>query len=276
MNVVAGAVELLGQLLALFLCLLELHAEQRRQEVAELQVEMKDLLLALSEQHTVPLVERQGGVRIIFSQNLDVLLQSLRVLVQRFCAHFLDVGEHLGFVLQRDNANVFGLPTRDLRVVAVILVILFLLFTRLRLHHDHHVALVLYEAHVGEEPVRLILREVCHHAVGTFAHRGAEQLILLGPQRVSSLELKLEWELIRIIVQVNKAVVQEESRVALFAIRVKYLLATLNVLECVNHEAAPIIAILPRCLAGPSMIQHVCVSDEGIRLMILDRDAKNT
>ena len=79
-----------------------------------------------------------------------------------------------------------------------------------------------------------------------------------------------------IVVKIDEAVVEQESRVALFAVRVVNLLSTLDVLKSLNDESLAIISISPAGLARAFVIQHVCVWNETICLDTFDLDAENT
>lgn len=224
----------------------------------------------MPKEYTVPLVERKLGIGVILDQHLHVLLQSLRVFVQPISAHLLNVDEHFRFVLKRDNAHVLCLPALWLSVVTIVLMVLLLLFAGFRLDKNHHVAVVLDKTQVGQPSVRLILGKVSHYAVCTFAHCCAEKLVLLRPEGVCSLKLDLEREFVCIIIQVDESIIQQEASVAFLAVRVIDLFATLYILQSVNHEATPFVAILPGGLPWASMVQHVCVGNEGIGLVLVD------
>ena len=89
------------------------------------------------------------------------------------------------------------------------------------------------------------------------------------------LHLDSEGVLIGIVVKIDEAVVQKESRVALLTVRVVNLLTTLDVLEGLNDETLAVVSVRPARLTGSLVVQHICVGDESISLHSLDIDAED-
>jgi hypothetical protein len=82
--------------------------------------------------------------------------------------------------------------------------------------------------------------------------------------------------LICIVVQVDKTVVKEESAVALLTIAIVDLVSPLDIVKSINHEPASIVCVIPGCLSGTLVIQHVGVGNETISLYSFDLDAEDT
>ena len=61
-----------------------LHTEQGSNVVAEFYVEMEDLFFARSEKYTISLIECQVVFLIVLRQQLNILLQTLRILFKSF------------------------------------------------------------------------------------------------------------------------------------------------------------------------------------------------
>ena len=86
----------------------------------------------------------------------------------------------------------------------------------------------------------------------------------------------LNGVLIGIIVEVNEAVVEEESAVAFLAVAIVDLVTSLDVIEGIDDEAAFVIGVVPSRLPWPPMIEHVCIGNKAIGLNAFDLDAENT
>jgi hypothetical protein len=86
----------------------------------------------------------------------------------------------------------------------------------------------------------------------------------------------LNGVLIGIIVEVNEAVVEEESAVAFLAVAIVDLVASLDVIEGIDDEAAFVIGVVPSRLPWPPVIEHVCIGNKAIGLNAFDLDAENT
>ena len=86
----------------------------------------------------------------------------------------------------------------------------------------------------------------------------------------------LNWVLVGIIVEVNEAVVEEETAVALLAVAIVDLVTSLDVIEGIDDEAAFVIGVVPSRLPWPPVIQHVCIGNKAIGLNAFNLDAENT
>jgi hypothetical protein len=86
----------------------------------------------------------------------------------------------------------------------------------------------------------------------------------------------LNGVLIGIIVEVNEAVVEEETAVALLAVAIVDLVTSLDVIEGIDDEATFVIGVVPSRLPWPPMIEHVCIGNKAIGLNAFDLDAENT
>ena len=86
----------------------------------------------------------------------------------------------------------------------------------------------------------------------------------------------LNGVLIGIIVEVNEAVVEEESAVAFLAVAIVDLVTSLDVIEGIDDEAAFVIGVVPSRLPWPPVIEHVCIGNKAIGLNAFDLDAENT
>ena len=74
------------------------------------------------------------------------------------------------------------------------------------------------------------------------------------------------------IIRQDKAIIEEEARVAFVSIGVEYLRAGRNVLQRLHHKTSRVIAVEPTCLLRQSMIQHVRHRNKGVRLSLVDNN----
>ena len=116
--------------------------------------------------------------------------------------------------------------------------------------------------------------EVGLHAESALVHVRVEHLHLLLNKLIVLTHFHCEGVLVRVVVQVNEAVVQEEPSVTFLAVGVINLLTTLYVLKSLNNEALPVVGVRPTRLPRPFVVKHVGVGDKAIRLGTLDLDAK--
>jgi hypothetical protein len=77
-----------------------------------------------------------------------------------------------------------------------------------------------------------------------------QNLNLLSCKLVFIFHFNIEGVLISVVVQVYKAVVEEEARITFLSIRVVHLLSALYILISLNDEPLTIIAVRPVGLAG--------------------------
>jgi len=76
--------------------------------------------------------------------------------------------------------------------------------------------------------------------------------------------VNFQGHFIGIIVQVDEAIVQEESAITLLAITIINLITSLNIFNGFNNKTLFIIGICPRSLPWSLMIEHICVSNKSI------------
>jgi hypothetical protein len=86
----------------------------------------------------------------------------------------------------------------------------------------------------------------------------------------------LNGVLIRIIVEVNETVIEEESAVALLAVAIIDLVTSLDVIEGIDDEAAFVVGVVPSRLPWTPMVEHVCIGYKAIGLDAFDLYAENT
>jgi hypothetical protein len=118
--------------------------------------------------------------------------------------------------------------------------------------------------------------EVDLNAEGTAVVLFADHFAFLVEKGVLGVQVDDYWELVGVVVQVDKAVVEEEARVAFFAIGVVDLLAPLDVVSCFDDEAFTLITVGPLGPLWSLMVQHVSVRYEAIGLDAFDRDSEDT
>ena len=90
------------------------------------------------------------------------------------------------------------------------------------------------------------------------------------------IELDGQRELIGIIIKIDKAIIEKESGVAFFPIRVKDLVTTLDVFKCFDDKAFPIISVGPSSLSWSLMIEHIGIRDKSISFNSFDFDSKDS
>jgi hypothetical protein len=81
--------------------------------------------------------------------------------------------------------------------------------------------------------------------------------------------------LVRIIVQVDEPVVEEEATIALLPIAIVDLLSPLDVVEGLDHEAAAVVRVVPGRLPWALVVEHVRVGNEAVGLHALYLDAED-
>jgi hypothetical protein len=72
------------------------------------------------------------------------------------------------------------------------------------------------------------------------------------------------WNFISIVVEIDETIVQEEARVALLAIAIIDLIASLNVITCLNDKSLSLVAVIPSGLPWSFVVEHVCVWHKSI------------
>lgn len=81
-QVVSCTLKGFGQLVCLLLGFFVLHPQQSHHVLAKLNEPLQKLLLSQAEKDTVSLIKRQLLVLVILSNDLQILLQGLRILGQ--------------------------------------------------------------------------------------------------------------------------------------------------------------------------------------------------
>lgn len=118
--------------------------------------------------------------------------------------------------------------------------------------------------------------KISHGAVSSFGGLLAEEVALRCKKRVVfGVESDAVGELIAVVVEVDKTVVEKEAGVALLAIAVINLLTTLDIVQSLNDKATVAIVIGPACLSRSPMVEHVGICHKCISLMSFDLDSKN-
>ena len=144
----------------------------------------------------------------------------------------------------------------------------------LQLVKESDVLIKLYEAKERDELAHYALLEVYLHSKGALDEIRAEHLHLLLSKLIVIRHLYRQWILVRIVVQINESVVQEESRVALLAVGVIDLLTTRNVFESLNNETSSVICVGPARLSRPFVVKHISVRNKAVCLDTFDLDAE--
>ena len=85
----------------------------------------------------------------------------------------------------------------------------------------------------------------------------------------------VQWEVVRIIIEVNEAIVQQEPSVTFAPVRVMDRLASLNIANCVDDKALSLVAVSPTGFTRPLVIKHISVGDKAISFVPVHRDAEN-
>lgn len=94
--------------------------------------------------------------------------------------------------------------------------------------------------------------------------------------RILLVQVNYQRYLIGIVVQVDETIVQEETRVALFAVTVVYLLSSGDVVTSLNDEGASLIAVVPGGLPWSLVVEHVCVWHKAISLDSVNCNTKDS
>ena len=71
---------------------------------------------------------------------------------------------------------------------------------------------------------------------------------------IKCVELYIQRIFVGIVIEIDKAVVEQETRVAFFPIRVKDLVTTLYIFESFYDKAFSIISVCPSSLSWPLMV----------------------
>jgi len=120
-----------------------------------------------------------------------------------------------------------------------------------------------------------LLLEVGLHAESSLDNGRVKDLLLLLGVRLIFSHLDREGILVRIIVQVDEAIVKQETRIAFLAVGVVDLLTALNVLQCLDDEALAFIRVSPAGLARTLVIKHISIRNKAVCLNTLNVNAKD-
>lgn len=120
-----------------------------------------------------------------------------------------------------------------------------------------------------------MLLEVGLHAESSLDNGRVKDLLLLLGVRLIFSHLDREGILVRIIVQVDEAIVKQETRIAFLAVGVVDLLTALNVLQCLDDEALAFIRVSPAGLARTLVIKHISIRNKAVCLNTLNVNAKD-
>ena len=113
----------------------------------------------------------------------------------------------------------------------------------LELVQEGDIFIELYESEEGDEAAHDTLFEVNLNSECLFDTLGVENFKFLLCIHVIVGHLDSEWILVRVVVQIDEAIVEKEARVALLTVRVVDLLATLDILQSLNDEALPFVRV---------------------------------
>ena len=145
----------------------------------------------------------------------------------------------------------------------------------LDLVQERNVLIELHEAEEGDEAIHDLLLKVLLDAEGALNDCNVKDLLFLLGVRCILHHLYREGILIRIVIQVDEAVVEEEARVALLTVGVVYLLTALDVFKRFNDEALAVISVRPASLPGALVIEHVSIRDKAVSFYSINVNAKD-
>lgn len=236
---------------------------------------MENFLFARAEQDRVAFVESE----VLVFEQFEVVLHRGRVLRQRCLAQLHNSCVHLLLVVFADRRHVVGLKllvvgARVIRV-AVMSLHVSLLPLALDLIEQGDVLVELNETNKRHEFAHNLLLEVHDHLEHAL-DRAAKHLGLLQSKLVVFSYRDDEWEFVCVIVQVNETIVEQESLIALLAVGIINLIASLNVFQCFNNETLSVVSVCPRSLAGALVVEHVSVGDKAIGFDSFDLNSENT
>jgi hypothetical protein len=88
--------------------------------------------------------------------------------------------------------------------------------------------------------------------------------------------IDFDWHFICIVVQIDEAVIEEETTVAFLTIAVINLLTSLDVVQSLYNETSSVICVVPGSLSGSLVVEHVCIGHKTVGLDALNLDTENT
>lgn len=224
-------------------------------------------------------------ITFVGCQHIQVLLQRIRVLNQRLLAELLDSLPNSDFVL--DCLEFHLAPIEHIFVLEVSVfirinvVLVFAAIARLG------IGLVLGQVQLGQIVFEVSVshegQEVKHHLLVQVVydsefHRVLPVIFQFNLDFVAWvvwIQLDNEWDFISVVVQINEAIVQEKSGVALAAIAVVNLLASWNVVASLDDKSLSLVAIVPGRLLWSLVVEHVGQGHEAVCLDPVDGYPKN-
>ena len=103
-----------------------------------------------------------------------------------------------------------------------------------------------------------------------------QDLGLLSGKLVILSHLNDERIFVGIVVQIDEAIVEQESRVTLLSVRVVDLLASLDVFKGFDDETLAFVSVGPASLPRALVVKHISVRDEAISLDSFNLDSKDS
>jgi hypothetical protein len=88
--------------------------------------------------------------------------------------------------------------------------------------------------------------------------------------------IDFDWHFIGIVVQIDEAVIEEETTVAFLTIAVVNLLTSLDVIQGLNNKSSTVICVVPGSLSRALVVEHVSIGNKTVGLDALDLDTENT
>lgn len=77
------------------------------------------------------------------------------------------------------------------------------------------------------------------------------------------------------VVRDNESVVEKIARVTFFAVGVEYLYFWRNILQALNNKTLLLIDVIPGCLFGKAMVEHICEGSQDVCFDPVDKYSKN-
>jgi hypothetical protein len=142
--------------------------------------------------------------------------------------------------------------------------------------NEHDVLIIFYEAQPGEEFLHYPFLHVVDHSEFLEVRFIQDHFLLDLLELVVGVVENPNGNLISIVVEVDEAVVQEESAVALLSIAIIDLLTTLDIVKGFYDKASSVISVVPCGLSRPLMVEHVCVGYETISFDALNLYTENS
>ena len=139
---------------------------------------------------------------------------------------------------------------------------------------EGHVFIIFHKSEPGEEFIHYFFFEVGNDSELLEVCIITNHLFLHLDILVVFMVKDLKREFIRIIVQIYEAIVQKEPVIALLAIAIINLIASLDVFHSFNYKALSVISVCPGGLSRPSVVEHVSIGDKTISLYAFNLNAK--